>query len=46
MRLLKKHGFVYHSNMMDSDDPYFHGGDAAGLVEALRERQDSFSHLK
>jgi len=33
MRLLKKHGFVYHSNMMDSDDPYFHGGEAADLVE-------------
>ncbi len=33
MRLLKKHGFVYHSNMMDSDDPYLYQGDAAGLVE-------------
>ncbi len=33
MRLLKKHGFVYHSNMMDSDDPYVHGGEAAGLIE-------------
>jgi len=33
MRLLKKHGFVYHSNMMDSDDPYIYEGDAAGLVE-------------
>ncbi len=33
MRLLKKHGFVYHSNMMDSDDPYIYQGDAAGLVE-------------
>ncbi len=30
MDLLKKHGLLYHSNMMDDDWPYYH---ACGLVE-------------
>ena len=33
MGLLKKHGFVYHSNFMDSDLPYCHATPHGELVE-------------
>jgi len=33
MGLLKKHGFVYHSNMMDTDLPYLHQTPHGDLVE-------------
>jgi peptidoglycan-N-acetylglucosamine deacetylase len=33
MGLLKKHGFVYHSNMMDTDLPYLHQTPDGDLVE-------------
>jgi peptidoglycan/xylan/chitin deacetylase (PgdA/CDA1 family) len=33
MGLLKKHGFVYHTNMMDSDLPYRHETPYGDLVE-------------
>jgi len=33
MELLKKHGFVYHSNMMDADLPYLHHTIHGDLVE-------------
>lgn len=33
MELLKKHGFVYHSNMMDADLPYCHKTAYGELVE-------------
>jgi peptidoglycan/xylan/chitin deacetylase (PgdA/CDA1 family) len=33
MDLLKKHGFVYHSNMMDADLPYLHQTPHGELVE-------------
>ena len=33
MDLLKQHGFVYHSNMLDSDLPYFHETPHGRLVE-------------
>ncbi len=33
MDLLKKHGFVYHSNMMDADLPYLHKTPHGELVE-------------
>jgi len=33
MSLLKKHGFVYHSNFMDSDLPYCHATPHGELVE-------------
>jgi peptidoglycan/xylan/chitin deacetylase (PgdA/CDA1 family) len=33
MDLLKQHGFVYHSNLLDSDLPYFHETPHGPLVE-------------
>jgi peptidoglycan/xylan/chitin deacetylase (PgdA/CDA1 family) len=33
MELLRKHGFVYHSNMMDTDLPYCHKTAYGELVE-------------
>jgi len=33
MELLKQHGFVYHSNMMDTDLPYLHETPHGELVE-------------
>ena len=33
MALLRKHGFVYHSNMMDADLPYLHHTPHGELVE-------------